>query len=40
MSTLAIVRRETNSWKWPLLQLVSMTLIAYLAALVAYQTLS
>ena len=40
MSTLAIVRRETNSWKWPLLQLVSMTLIAYLAALIAYQTLS
>lgn len=40
MSTLAIVRRETNSWKWPLLQLVSMTLIAYLAALTAYQTLS
>ena len=40
MSTLAIVRRETNSWKWPLLQLVSMTLIAYIAAFVAYQTLS
>ena len=40
MSTLAIVRRETNSWKWPLLQLASMTIIAYLAALIAYQTLS
>lgn len=40
MSTLAIVRRETNSWKWPLLQLVSMTIIAYIAALIAYQLLS
>jgi ferrous iron transport protein B len=40
MSTLAIVKRETNSWKWPLLQLTFMTLIAYLAALTAYQVLS
>ena len=40
MSTLAIVRRETNSWKWPILQLVFMTIIAYLAALTAYQILS
>jgi ferrous iron transport protein B len=39
MSTLAIVKKETNSWKWPLYQLTVMTLIAYLAALVAYQTL-
>ncbi len=37
MSTLAIVKRETNSWKWPMVQLVSMTLIAYFAALIAYQ---
>jgi len=37
MSTLAIVKRETNSWKWPMIQLVSMTLIAYFAALIAYQ---
>ena len=40
MSTLAIVKRETNSWKWPLLQLGFMTGIAYLAAFTAYQILS
>ena len=40
MSTLAIVKRETNSWKWPLLQLVFMSGIAYLVALGAYQLLS
>jgi ferrous iron transport protein B len=39
MSTLAIVKRETNSWKWPMYQLVGMTLIAYMAALVAFQSL-
>jgi ferrous iron transport protein B len=37
MSTLAIVKRETNSWKWPLLQLVFMSSFAYLVALAAYQ---
>jgi len=37
MSTLAIVKRETNSWKWPMLQLVGMTVIAYLAAFISYQ---
>ena len=37
MSTLAIVKRETNSWKWPVIQLVSMTTIAYVTALIAYQ---
>ena len=37
MSTLAIVKRETNSWKWPLIQLFSMTTIAYVAALVVFQ---
>ena len=36
MSTLAIVRRETKSWKWPLLQLVYMTALAYLSALLVY----
>lgn len=40
MSTLAIVKRETNTWKWPVLQLVAMTGIAYIAALAAFQTLS
>lgn len=39
MSTLAIVKRETNTWKWPMVQLVGMTGIAYIAALVAFQVL-
>lgn len=40
MSTLAIVKRETNSWKWPLYQLAFMSVFAYLVALAAYQILS
>ena len=39
MSTLAIVKKETNSWKWPLYQLLVMTVFAYLVALLAYQIL-
>lgn len=39
MSTLAIVKRETNSWKWPAYQLVIMTIIAYTTALIAFQVL-
>ena len=39
MSTLAIVKRETNSWKWPVLQLVIMSAIAYIVALIAFQFL-
>ncbi|MBP92554.1 MAG: ferrous iron transport protein B, partial [Flavobacteriaceae bacterium] len=39
MSTLAIVKRETNSWKWPAWQLVVMTAFAYVVALIAYQLL-
>ncbi|WP_343487128.1 ferrous iron transport protein B [Allomuricauda sp. d1] len=39
MSTLAIVKKETNSWKWPILQLVFMSTIAYIIAFVAYQSL-
>ncbi len=39
MSTLAIVKRETNSWKWPALQLVIMTIFAYAVALIAFQFL-
>ena len=39
MSTLAIVRRETGSWKWPLIQFVYMTGLAYVFSLVAYQLL-
>lgn len=37
MSTLAIVKRETNSWKWPTIQLAFMSVFAYLVALIAYQ---
>src|SRR5690606_38148424 len=40
MSTLAVVKRETNSWKWPMLQLVVMSSFAYLVALAAYQLLN
>jgi ferrous iron transport protein B len=40
MSTLAIVKRETNSWKWPLIQLVSMSSFAYIVGLIAYQLIS
>lgn len=37
MSTIAIVYRETKGWKWPILQFVYMTGIAYLSALFVYQ---
>lgn len=40
MSTLAIVRRETQTWRWPIIMLVYMNALAYLAALVTYQVLS
>jgi ferrous iron transport protein B len=39
MSTLAIVKKETNSWKWPIIQLLFMTVIAYLVALISFQLL-
>jgi ferrous iron transport protein B len=39
MSTLAIVKRETRSWKWPAIQFVMMTGIAYLGSLLVYQVL-
>jgi ferrous iron transport protein B len=39
MSTLAIVKRETNSWKWPMYQLIFMSAFAYIVALGAYQIL-
>ena len=38
-STLAVTKRETNSWKWPLGQLIFMSAFAYLVAFVAYQLL-
>jgi len=37
MSTLAVVKRETRSWKWPIIQLLYMTALAYLMSLIAYQ---
>lgn len=37
MSTLAVVRRETKSWMWPLAQLVYMTGLAYVAAFIIFQ---
>jgi ferrous iron transport protein B len=39
ISTLAIVKKETNSWKWPIIQLVFMSGFAYISALIAYQLL-
>ena len=39
MSTLAVVKRETNSWKWPIIQLLYMSGLAYLISLVAFQLL-
>ncbi len=39
LATTAVVRRETNSWKWPLFQIAYMTGLAYVAALVVYQVL-
>lgn len=40
MSTLAVVYRETKGWKWPLIQTVYMTVLAYVSALLVYQILS
>ncbi|MEY3051100.1 MAG: hypothetical protein RLY31_885 [Bacteroidota bacterium] len=39
MSTMAVVRRETGSWKWPLLQFGWMTATAYLASFLAFHAL-
>jgi ferrous iron transport protein B len=39
MSTLAVVKRETRGWKWPIIQVVYMTGLAYLGSLIAYQLL-
>ena len=40
ISTFAIVRKETNSWKWAIIQWLFMTGFAYLSAFAAYQILS
>lgn len=36
MSTLAVVKRETRSWKWPLIQLAALTIMAYLCSWLTY----
>jgi ferrous iron transport protein B len=40
MSTLAIVKRETKGWKWPIIQLVYMTSLAYVSALLVFNLFS
>ncbi len=40
MSTLAVVYRETKSWKWPLIQFVYMTALAYVSAWGVFQVLN
>lgn len=37
MATFAIVRHETNSWKWPLIMIAYMTSLAYIASFIVYQ---
>ena len=37
MSTVAVVRRETNSWRWPLFMIAYMTVLAYIASFITYQ---
>jgi len=39
ISTLAITKKETNSWKWPLIQLIGMSGFAYVVSLITYQLL-
>jgi ferrous iron transport protein B len=40
MATLAIVKRETKSWRWPLIQLFGMGILAYISSFITYQILS
>src|SRR5215210_2019454 len=40
MSTLAVVKRETKTWKWPIIQLFYMTFLAYVMGLLAYQLMT
>ena len=37
LATIAIVRQETNSWKWPIIMITYMTILAYVASLLVYQ---
>ncbi len=36
-ATLAVIKRETNSWRWPIFTFTYMTVLAYIAALATYQ---
>jgi len=40
MSTLAVVKRETKSWKWPIIQFFFMGIMAYLGSFITYQLMS
>jgi len=40
MSTIAVVYRETKGWKWPMIQLVYMTMLAYVSAFIVFQSFS
>lgn len=40
MSTLAVVKRETKTWKWPLIQLSYMTVLAWVSSFIVYHLLS
>ncbi|HZK63112.1 MAG TPA: ferrous iron transport protein B [Puia sp.] len=39
MSTLAVVKKETRGWKWPIIQFIYMTGLAYVMSLIAFQLL-
>lgn len=39
MSTLAVVKRETKSWKWPMIQLAYMTVLAYVCSFITFELL-
>ena len=39
MSTLAVTKRETKSWKWPMVQLGFMSVLAYVSSMIAFQLL-
>jgi ferrous iron transport protein B len=40
MSTIAVVYRETRGWKWPMIQLAYLTVLAYVSAFAVYQLMS
>lgn len=40
LSTVAVVKKETNGWKWPIIQLVGYTALAYIVSLITFQILS